>query len=102
MARANRSALISKAVAAIRAGEFTDYSKPAAFYGVNRTSVSKRVRGQTKTKEANSFYHQCLTDEQEEVLISYINSLTDRGMAPTSHIVKNLAKEIRGKEVKRN
>jgi hypothetical protein len=103
MARADKSALISKAVAAFRAGEFADYSKAATHFGVDRTSVSKRVRGLTKTRqEANSFYHQCLTNVQEEVLIGHINNLTDRGMPPTSHIVKNLAEEIRGREVGKN
>ena len=58
MARADKSALISKAVAAFRAGEFADYSKAATHFGVDRTSVSKRVRGLTKTRqEANLFYH---------------------------------------------
>lgn len=62
MARTDKSALISKAVDAIRASEFIDFSKAAAYFGVDRTSVSKRVRGLTKTrKEANSFYFQCLT-----------------------------------------
>jgi hypothetical protein len=103
MARADKSALISKAVAAFQPGEFAYYSKAAAHYGVHYTSVSKRIRGLTKTKnEVNSFYHQCLTSEQEEVLIGHINKLTDRGMLPTSHIVKNLAEEIRGREVGKN
>ena len=37
MARADKSALISKAVAALRAKEFADYSKAAACFGVDRT-----------------------------------------------------------------
>jgi hypothetical protein len=103
MARADKSALISKVVAAFRAGEFADYSKAATYFRVDRTLVSKRVRGLTKTRqEANSFYHQCLTNVQEEVLIGYINNLTDQGMPPTSYIVKNLAEEIRGREVGKN
>ena len=51
MTRSDKSALINKAVAAIRAGEFADYSKAAAFYGADRTSVSKRVRGPTRTRK---------------------------------------------------
>ena len=35
-------------------------------------------------------------------LIGHINKLTDRGIPPTSQIVKNLAEEIRGKEVGKN
>ena len=58
MARADKSARISKAVAAYRAGEFADYSKAAAHFGADRSAVSRRVRGLTKSKkEANSFYH---------------------------------------------
>ncbi|KAL5316020.1 hypothetical protein ACEPPN_016894 [Leptodophora sp. 'Broadleaf-Isolate-01'] len=45
---------------------------------------------------------QCLTDEQEEVLIKHINRMTERGMPPTSQIVKNLAEEIIGKPVGKN
>jgi hypothetical protein len=57
MARGDKSALINKAVAAIRAGEFADYSKTAARFGVNCTFVLKRVRGLTKPRQkANSFY----------------------------------------------
>jgi hypothetical protein len=103
MARADKSALVEKAVSAIKRGEFTDYSKAAERYGCDRTSVSKRIRGLTKTrKETTSFFHKALTDTQEELLISRINYLTNRGMPPTSAIVKNLAKEIRGYDVGKN
>ena len=40
--------------------------------------------------------------EQEEVLIERINRLSDRAMPPTSHIVRNLAEEIRGGRVGKN
>jgi hypothetical protein len=49
MARADKSALVKKAVSAIKRGEFRDYSKAAARYGCDRTAVSKRIRGLTKT-----------------------------------------------------
>ncbi|KAF4627253.1 hypothetical protein G7Y89_g10904 [Cudoniella acicularis] len=103
MARVDKSARIDAAVAALKRGEFTNYSNAATKYGCDRTSLSKRMRGLTKSKkEANSLWHQCLTSEQEEVLITRINSLTDRGMPPTSHIVKNLAEEIKGASVGKN
>jgi hypothetical protein len=58
MARADKSALISKAVAVFHAREFADYSKAATHFRVDHTLVSKRVRGLTKTRqEANLFYH---------------------------------------------
>jgi hypothetical protein len=50
MAREDKSALINKTVAAIHVSEFADYSKTAAKFGVNRTSVLKHVRGLTKPR----------------------------------------------------
>jgi len=103
MARIDKSARVTAAVDAIRRGEFTDYAKAAKKYGCTHSAVSRRVRGLTKTRrEAHSFWLQCLTIEQEEVLIHRINYLTNRGMPPTSYIVKNLVEEIRGKQVGKN
>lgn len=94
---------IDKAVAAIQRGEFVHYANAAKHYKCSRSAVSRRMRALTKSKkDANSFWYQCLTNEQEEVLIYRINTLTDRGMPPTSHIVKNLAEELRGKQVGKN
>jgi len=57
MARVDKSALVKKAVSVIKRGEFRDYSKAATYYGYDRTSISKRIRGLTKTRqEANSFF----------------------------------------------
>jgi hypothetical protein len=103
MGRADKSAQINKAVLAIRSGEFTDYSLAARAHRCDRTAVSRRIRGLTKTRqEANSFYHQCLTNDQEEVLIARINMLMDQGMPPTSSIIRNLAEEICGEPVRKN
>jgi len=98
-----KSRRIDDAIAAIRRGEFSDYANAAREYKCDRGALSRRIRGLTKSKkDANSFWHQCLTIEQEEVLIHRINTLTDRGMPPTSHIVRNLAEEIRGGPVGKN
>jgi hypothetical protein len=57
MARADKSAFINKAVAVIRASEFVDYSKAAARFRVDHTSVLKRIRDLIKLRqEANSLY----------------------------------------------
>ena len=103
MARSDKSARISAAVAALRAGEFANASKAAAHFNCGRTAITRRDKGYTVPRqEANSLYLQCLTTEQEEVLIGHINKLADRGMPQTSSIVKNLAEEIRGAEVRKN
>jgi uncharacterized protein YoaH (UPF0181 family) len=94
---------IDKAVAAIQRGEFIHYANAAKKYGYSRSAVSRRIRALTKSKKDTiSFWQQCLTNEQEEVLIHRINTLTDRGMPPTSHIIKNLAEELRGTKVGKN
>jgi hypothetical protein len=103
MGRADKSALVTAAVLAIRRGEFKDYSNAAKKYHCSHTAIIRRIKGETKTRqEANSFYNQCLTNDQEETLISRINKLTDRGLPPTTQIIRNLAEEIRGEPVGKN
>jgi alkylated DNA nucleotide flippase Atl1 len=73
-----KSRQVDEAVAAIQRGEFSNYVNAANKYGCHASAVSRRIRGLTKSKkEANLFWHQCLTIEQEEVLIHRINTLTD-------------------------
>jgi hypothetical protein len=50
-------------------------------------------------EEANSLYRQCLSHAEELALIKTISKLTDRGMPPTTQIVRNLASETRGDEL---
>ena len=103
MGRADKSAQVTKAVLAIRSGEFKDYSNAVKKFHCSHTAVMRRIKGLTKTRqEANSFYHQCLTTDEEEILISRINKLTDRGLPLTSQIVRNLAEEIRREPVGKN
>jgi len=103
MGRADKSAQVTKAVLAIRSGECKDYSNAAKKFYYSYTAVMRRINSLTKTRqEAYSFYLQCLTDDEEEILISRINKLTDRGLPPTSQIVRNLAEEIRGEPVGKN
>src|SRR5205814_9729214 len=59
-----------------------------------RSTVSRAI--------ANSECRQRFTIQQEEVLIGQINRLTDRGIPPTSQIVRNLAEEIAGSSVGKN
>jgi hypothetical protein len=56
MARADKSARIAAAIAAIQSGEIKDYSKAAAKFNVDRMMISKQIRGLTKLrKDADSF-----------------------------------------------
>jgi hypothetical protein len=49
MARTDKSARISAAVAAFKPGEFIDYANVIAKCKVDHTLVLKRIRGLTKT-----------------------------------------------------
>jgi hypothetical protein len=76
MARVDKSARIAAATAAIRSGEIKDYSKAAAKFNVDCTTISKRIRGLTKSRvDADSFWRQCLTNAEEKTLIVHINQL---------------------------
>jgi hypothetical protein len=78
MGRADKSAQVTKAVLVIRSREYTDYSNAVNKFHYSRTAVIRRITGKTKTRqEAHSFWHQCLTNDEEETLISRINTLTD-------------------------
>ena len=58
MAKADKSALITKAVIVLRAREFINYSKAAAHYRVRSQFCVRICQGLTKTKEETAlFYH---------------------------------------------
>jgi transposase-like protein len=75
----------------------------ASKYGLVESTLRRRWRGQTISQgAASSLYKQRLSLDQEEVLIRQINQLTNRGLPPTSSIVKNLAEAIIGGPVGKN
>lgn len=103
MGRVDKSAQVTKAVLAICSGEFTDYSNTAKKFHCSRIAVMRRITVQTKTRQdTHSFWHQCLTNDEEEILILRINTLMDRGLPPISQIIWNLAEEIRKLPVGKN
>jgi hypothetical protein len=50
MGRADKSAQVTKAVLAIRSGEYMDYSNAANKFHYSRTAVMRRITGKTKTR----------------------------------------------------
>ena len=62
--------------------------------------MSRRHKGVTGSKKDHySYTLKALTDVQENVLIRYINDLSARGLSPISQIVRNLVKELAGKDI---
>jgi hypothetical protein len=50
MGRADKSALVTAAVLAIRRGEFKDYSNAAKKYHYSHMAIMRRIKGETKTR----------------------------------------------------
>jgi hypothetical protein len=72
-----------------------NYAAAARDHNIHRTTLARRYNGKTVSRtEANSTYRQRLNDVQEDTLLRYIDTLTDRHIPPTSQIVRNLAEEI--------
>ena len=96
-------ARIEAALAELDLLEKPNYSATAQKWQLDRRTLSRRHKGQTVSRaQANAEFNQRLTIEQEEVLIGHINKLTDRGIPPTSQMVKNLAEEIAGCPIGKN
>ena len=73
------------------------------FPPVNRQTLERRFNGKQGSRaSASSIHRQNLTNEQEDELIKLINSLTLRGLPPTSSIVRNLAEEMICRPVGKN
>jgi hypothetical protein len=72
-------------------------------FQVDRETLKRRFNGtQQSIRLARSETHQCLSIAQEETLIGYINSLSDRSIPPTNQIVQNIAEELIGRPVSKN
>ena len=94
---------MEKALDALDRQLIPNYAEMGKKYGIERTTLMRRHKGiSTSKREATSTYHKLLTDTQEEALIDQINKLTTRGLPPTTHIVRNLAEEMIGREVNKN
>ena len=62
---------------------------------VNRTTLTRHFNGtQMSRADFLSESIQCLTVDQEQVVLGFINMLTDRSCPPTSQIVRNVAEEV--------
>jgi hypothetical protein len=94
---------MEQALAECDISEAPNYAEIARKYNLDRSTLSRRYRGKTTSREDyQSQVHQCLTNAQERVLIHQINRLTERNLPPTSQMVKNFAEEMIGRAVGKN
>ena len=86
---------LDKALENLSIQDVPNVNQTAKTFGVVESTLRRRWKGiSTSRQEASSLYKQRLTKAQEDALISQINRLTDRGMPPTTNMVKNFAEEI--------
>jgi hypothetical protein len=91
----DHNARIEAAISELESQSRVNFAATARKWNIERTTLARRFRGETGTKQdATSYSHRQLTDIQEAALIRHINKLTDRGLPPTPQIVKNIAEEI--------
>jgi DDE superfamily endonuclease/Tc5 transposase DNA-binding domain len=86
---------IAEAITDLKRQDRPNIAATARKYGVDRSTLSRRFRGETGTiQDATSYSRKQLTTTQEETLIEYVNKLNDRGFPPTPQILKNIAESI--------
>jgi Tc5 transposase DNA-binding domain len=89
---------IEEAIADLKSQEHPNITATAKKHGCNRTTLSKRYNGIQGSRQAGYNSQRLLTPAQLKALIKYINQLTERGLPPTTSMVRNFAAEIAGRE----
>lgn len=98
-----RAERIELALAACRQRPNPQYKTIAREFNVDRTTLSRRHKGtQRSYQESRSECIQNLNTTQENILIKFINRLSQYALPPTSQIVKNSAEELCGHTVGKN
>jgi hypothetical protein len=103
MDNVSHNARIELAIADLESQAQLNFAATARKYNVKGTTLSRRFRGETSSREdAISSVSKALTNVEEDVLVRYINNLNTRELPPTPQIVKNLAEKIANKNLSPN
>ena len=103
MDNSTKNASIELAIADLNRQLKPNINATAKTYGLVESTLRRRFKGESLSfQAAHSVSHQRLSIVQEEALIDQINQLTDRGLPPTSSIVRNLAEELLQDRVGKN
>ena len=103
MNMASKSIRLEEALAKCRLHDNPNFSAISIQYSVDCSTLSRRYHGKQQSYlESHSESVQCLTLLQEQILIDFINRLTNRSLPPTSQIVKNVAQELSNRSVGKN
>jgi alkylated DNA nucleotide flippase Atl1 len=83
----------------IPSGDKTPWQRIADKHGVVRSTLTRRHRRETRSREEVSTSQQNLQPQQEAELVKYIEGLTERKLPPTREMVQNYASDIAGHPV---
>ncbi|KAF1362722.1 hypothetical protein EJ07DRAFT_106390, partial [Lizonia empirigonia] len=86
-------------IAQLRPSEQIFYAHFAKKYGVDRSTLSRRHRGVTRSRDAADKDRHNLSPQQEEDLVKYIQQLNERLLPPTRDMIRNFASEMAQKRV---
>ena len=70
------------------------YRQAAYRFGVDRTTLSRRYQGETRSNEDMGKAQQLLNPQQEVELVRYIKRCTRRGLPSTREMVHNFGSAI--------
>ena len=86
---------IDKALDDLASQDKPNYAATAEKYGVHRSTLSRRHRKITTSREiATANFKSLLTPQQEKELVEYINKLSVFGLPPVVSMVRNFAYDI--------
>lgn len=85
---------IFKAIEDLKSSDSINITAVAKKYGIDRSVLSRRFNGKTRSREEiTNTEKRLLTDSQESILIDYLNRLSNRGLHATHRILRNLVEE---------
>ena len=93
---------IDKALQELNIQDKPNISAVAKSHNINRSVLSRRYNGVATSTAVKYQKQQLLSPHQEQTLVRYINTLTERAMPPTVQMVNNFAFEIAQKEPGKN
>ena len=86
---------LEAALASLKLQEVPNVRGTSKKFGIVESTLRRRFKGKTVSfQHARYKSHNRLSHAQEEALINQINRFTDRGLPPTTRMVRNFAEEI--------
>lgn len=93
MPRSSKEAQIVLAIQAIKSNPNLSVRKAAEIYGVERTTLKRRINGNTPRQEYRPTNYK-LSLAEEETIVQYILELDSKGFAPRLSVVEDMANSI--------